>query len=244
MGSEKGNRSAYEETTALVQELDALKQRGTNLLVVGSRMPEAHRRACRQFLGEASAGPRRRLFALTDPYSGIEERLPDAETDPESLRVVRYAADHRSATAVQPDSSSPCPEAVEGADGRETHDEHDEHDDLGEFGLAVSRAIAEFEAASDGLSPAELRLCVDSLTPLLSEYESETAFRFLHLLTARVRSVDGMAHYHLTTDPESRTVGLIEPLFDAVIELCLHEGELHQRWYLRDSGLTTGWLQL
>lgn len=241
MGFERGNRSAYEETTALVQELDALKQRGTNLLVVGSRMPEAHRLACRQFLGEASAGPRRRLFALTDPCSGIEERLPDAATDPDSLRVVRYAAENRSATAVQTDPSTPCPQPAEEAGGR---DERDEHDDISEFGLAVSRAIAEFEATGDGLSPAELRLCVDSLTPLLSEYESETAFRFLHLLTERVRSVDGMAHYHLTTDLESRTVGLIEPLFDAVIELCLHDGELHQRWYLRDSGLTTGWLQL
>lgn len=223
--------SAYEETTALVQELDELKQRGSNLLVVGSRMPGAHRAACRQFLGEESTEPRRRLFALANPCGSVAERAPDAEFESDSVRVVRYAATNRSAAAARP-------AAEPSLDGTPT-----EHDDIGEFGRAVSRSIAEFEAASSGLSPAELRLCFDSLTPLLSEHEPETMFRFLHLLTHRVRSVDGMGHYHLTTERNTRTVALLEPLFDAVIELCLHDGSLHQRWYLRDSGLTTGWLQ-
>lgn len=232
MRDEDRDRSAYEETTALVQELDELKQRGSNLLVVGSRMPTAHRAACQQFLGEASSEPRRRLFALADPSTSIEDRIPRT-ADPESLRVVRYAAESRSAAATQPTSQSdPIDETPI------------EHDDIGEFGRALSRAIVEFEAASGGLSPAELRLCFDSLTPLLSGYEPETVFRFLHLLTRRVRTVDGMGHYHLTTDRNTQTVALLEPLFDAVIELCLHDGTLHQRWYLRDRGLTTGWLQL
>jgi hypothetical protein len=231
MRDEGRDRSAYEETSALVQELDVLKQRGSNLLVVGSRMPAAHRAACRQFLGAESAEPRRRLFALADPCTPIEERVLSTETDPDSLRVVRYATGNRSAAAASP--------AVEPS----IDETPIEHDEIGEFGLALSRAIAEFEAASGGLSPAELRLCFDSLTPLLSEYEPETTFRFFHLLTRRVRSVDGMGHYHLTTDRDARIVALLEPLFDAVIELCLHEGSLHQRWWLRDSGLTTGWLQ-
>lgn len=224
-------QSAYEETTALVQELDELKRRGSNLLVVGSRMPGAHRMACRQFLGEESTEPRRRLFALANPCTPITERAPDAEPDSDSLHVVRYAATNRSAAAARP------------ADGPSIDETTTEHDDLGEFGRAVSRSIAEFEAASSGLSPAELRFCFDSLTPLLSEHEPETMFRFLHLLTHRVRSVDGMGHYHLTADRNTRSVALLEPLFDAVIELCLHDGSLHQRWCLRDSDLTTGWLQ-
>lgn len=229
-------RSAYEETTALVQELDELKQRGSNLLVVGSRMPGAHRAACRQFLGEESTEPRRRLFALANPCTPVTERAPETELEPDSLRVVRYAAANRSTAATRP--------AAESSVNEPSVDETTiEHDDLGEFGRAVSQSIAEFEAASSGLSPAELRLCFDSLTPLLSEYEPETMFRFLHLLTHRVRSVDGMGHYHLTTDRNTRSVALLEPLFDAVIELCLHDGSLHQRWCLRDSGLTTGWLQ-
>ncbi|MDL5362030.1 hypothetical protein [Halalkalicoccus sp. NIPERK01] len=223
--------SAYEETTALVQELDALKQHGSNLLVVGSRMPAAHGAACRQFLGEATTQARRRLFVLADPCTPESGRLPTGSDDPNRYSVIRYDATSRSAAAAAAPSSTPVPERrVEGG--------------LGSLGLDISEAIAEFEATSGGLTPAELRLCFDSLTPLVSEYDPESLFRFLHLLTHRVRSVDGMAHYHLTTDRSNRTVALLEPLFDAVIELCLREDTLYQRWYLRDSGLTTGWLQL
>lgn len=233
METEHGSTGpAYEETTALVQELDALKQRGSNLLVVGSRMPAAHEAACRQFLGEATTEARKRLFVLSDPCTPVTERLPGDDSDRST--VLRHDATCRSAAAAAPAT----PEAATSMpDGRVKGD-------LGSLGVAISEAIAEFEAASGGLSPAELRLCFDSLTPLVSEYDPETTFRFLHLLTHRVRSIDGMAHYHLTAERSNRTVALLEPLFDAVIELRLRDGELYQRWYLRDSGLTTGWLQL
>ncbi|KYH27795.1 hypothetical protein HAPAU_04660 [Halalkalicoccus paucihalophilus] len=232
MSPEHGSSgSEYEEMTALVQELDALKQRGSNLLVVGSRMPAAHEAACRQFLGESTTQARRRLFVLTDPCASVSKRLSAEAPGSDRRSVLRYDAASRSA-AVAPSqpSISASERRVKG--------------DLGSLGVAISEAIAEFEATSSGLSPAELRLCFDSLTPLVSEYDSEPVFRFLHLLTHRVRSVDGMAHYHLTTERSNRTVGLLEPLFDAVIELCLRGDTLYQRWYLRDSGLTTGWLQL
>lgn len=226
--------SAYEETTALVQELDELKQHGSNLLVVGSRMPAAHGAACRQFLGEATTQARRRLFVRSDPCSSAPERLPTDSTDsPDSDRysVIRYDTASRSAAAATPQPSTPVSERhVEG--------------DLGSLGVAISEAITEFEATSSGLAAAEFRLCFDSLTPLVSEYDSEPIFRFLNLLTSRVRSVDGMAHYHLGIERSNRTVAMLEPLFDAVIELRLREETLYQRWYLRDSGLTTGWLQL
>lgn len=229
---------AYEETTALVQELDALKERGSNLLVVGSRMPAAHEAACRQFLGEAAMEARRRLFVLADPCSPATERLPGG--DPDRSSVVRYDAASRSAAVASGNATASGAAMVNETAVSERRVE----EDLGALGLAVSEEIADFEAASGGLSPAELRLCFDSLTPLVSEHDPETAFRFLHLLTNRVRTVDGMAHYHLTAERSNRTVALLEPLFDAVIELCLRDEELYQRWYLRDSGLTTGWLQL
>lgn len=224
--------SAYEETTALVQELDALKQRGSNLLVVGSWMPAAHDAACRQFIGETTAQTRRRLFVLADPCVSAADRLsPRADASADRHSLIRYRATSRSVAAATPAPSTPIP--TREVDG-----------DLGSLGLTISEAITEFDATSGGLNPAELRLCFDSLTPLVSEYDPESIFRFLHLLTHRVRSVDGMAHYHLTTERSNRTVALLEPLFDAVVELCLRDGALHQRWYLRDSGLTTGWLQL
>lgn len=224
--------SSYEETTALIQELDALKQRGSNLLVVGSRMPAAHEAACRQFLGETTTATatRRRLFVLADPCTPVAERLPAEAVSADRHSVLRYEVASRSAAETPSGATPPRERRVEGG--------------LGSLGTAVSKAIAEFEASSSGLTPAELRLCFDSLSPLLSEYDSESMFRFLHLLTHRVRSVDGMAHYHLATERDNRFVSLLEPLFDAVVELRLCDGALHQRWWLRDSDLATGWLQL
>lgn len=232
MSREHGsNGSEYEEMTALVQELDELKQHGSNLLVVGSRMPAAHGVACRQFLGEAATQTRRRLFVLTEPCTPAPGQLSTETNGSDRCSVLRYETATRSgATATSQPSISVPERHVEG--------------DLGSLGVAISEAISEFEATSSGLTPSEVRLCFDSLTPLVSEYDTEPIFRFLHLLTHRVRSVDGMAHYHLTTDRSNRTVGLLEPLFDAVVELCLREDTLYQRWYLRDSGMTTGWLQL
>lgn len=237
MGREQrpGNTD-YEATTALVQELDALKQRGSNLLIVGSRMPDAHETACRQFLGETATEDRRRLFVLADTARPDSERSSLATADPDRHAVVRYDTAARSAAATTPNPTTTPDDAP--TTERTTESE------LGRLGTAISGIVAEFEATSGGLSSAELRLCFDSLTPLVSEHDPETVFRFLHLLTHRVRSVDGMGHYHLTTDHSNRTVALLEPLFDGVIELCLRDGELYQRWYLRDGGLTTGWLQL
>lgn len=226
------SESAYEETTALVQELDALKQHGSNLLIVGSRMPAAHNKACQQFLGEPAAQARRRLFVLADPCTPTFDRFSSEASIPAGHHsLIHYSATNRSAAVATSLQSAHVP--TRQVDG-----------DLGSLGLAISETIAEFEIHGGGLSPAELRLCFDSLTPLVSEYEPESVFRFLHLLTHRIRSVDGMGHYHLTAERSNRTVALLEPLFDAVIELCLRGGVLHQRWYLRDSGLTTGWLQL
>ncbi|WP_122087994.1 DUF7504 family protein [Halalkalicoccus subterraneus] len=237
MGREQRPGNAdYEETTALVQKLDALKQRGSNLLVVGSRMPDAHETACRQFLGETTTEARRRLFVLADTARSSSDRPSLATADPDRHAVVRYDTAARSAAvtatnlATTPDAAPPTERATE--------------NELGRLGTAISEVVAEFEATSGGLSAAELRLCFDSLTPLISEHDPETVFRFLHLLTHRVRGVGGMGHYHLTADRSNRTVALLEPLFDAVIELCFRDGELYQRWYLHDGGLTTGWLQL
>lgn len=235
MRRDSEDRSAYEETTALIQELDALKQRGSNLLVVGSRRPAAHRVACRQFLGSADAEPRRRVLALADPRIPVEERLSGIESDPDRLRIVQYPVTNRSTTSRRSEpgsASTSIPETTV------------ERGDLGALGLAISEAIAEFEATGGEFSPSELRLCFDSIALLLSEHDRETAFRFLQLLTHRVRSVRGMAHYHLAATRENRAIALLEPLFDGIVELRLREGTLLQRWSLRDSGLATRWIEL
>ena len=129
------------------------------------------------------------------------------------------------------------------ADGPSFREEHVDGD-LRDLGTAVEEIVESFEANAGDLSPAELRLCFDSVTPLVAGNDYRDVRRFLLGLTETVERVDGMAHYHLPADYDSETVETLEPLFDAVVEVRRDEGELEQRWHLRDPDITTDWLPL
>jgi len=61
-------------------------------------------------------------------------------------------------------------------------------------------------------------VCLDSLSTLLQYADPERAFRFLHGLTAQVRSTDGAAF--VSVDPgahDEATLGTVRALFDAVV---------------------------
>lgn len=236
MGSQPhSGRNAQDEVFSLVRELDALKRRGSNLLVVGSDLPSSHAAVCRDFLGDDASRTRRRLFVLTDSGTPVEDRLPDLAGPPSAdrVRTIGCDVDERSAAATCSGSASPRISEARVAAG-----------DLDELGRTVSDAISAFDDAAGGLEPAELRVCFDSLTPLITaaDRDRERTFRFLHLLTARIRSVRGMGHFHLPGPRASEHVRLLEPLFDATVELALRDGSLHQRWHLHEADLETEWL--
>jgi len=204
------------ESSAFSRQLSELKREGSNLLVVGQRSGEGHTGACRHLLGDDCAG-RRRVFAFTQGES-VCGCAPD-DLDADGREIVRHDADGG------PDAS--------GAD-----------DELSALGADVVDALDALEARADGFEPAELRLCFDSLGPLFVDHDPERLFRLLHVVTSRVRQVDGMGHFHLRVDRDSDHVNLLEPLFDAVVEVRDAEAGAEQRWHLRDGGVSTDWLQL
>jgi hypothetical protein len=53
-----------------------------------------------------------------------------------------------------------------------------------------------------------------------------------------------MAHFWLPRELDDEAVRVLEPLFDAVVELRLDGTELQQRWHFRDVDLTSEWLVL
>ncbi len=126
-------------------------------------------------------------------------------------------------------------DVVEYGDGRES---------LGSLGTDVVGAVDDLEAAAGGFDPGEFRLCVDSLGPLLESHPLENVFRLLHLVGARVGAVGGVGHYHLPGEHAHGTVGPLEALFDAVVELRIGEEGLEQRWELRDSDVESGWVSV
>ncbi|MFC7177601.1 DUF7504 family protein [Halosegnis marinus] len=156
--------------------------------------------------------------------------VPDRFLDGDAP-TVRYETATRSA-AVAPSGTGDLPAAS------------DRVRDLAALGDAVAGLVDDAERAAGGLAPAQFRLCVDSLRPLVEEYDERELFRFLHAVTADVRAARGMAHYHLPLGYDAETARTLAPLFDAVVEVRDGDSGPRQRWHLDDAGVGTEWLPL
>lgn len=94
-------------------------------------------------------------------------------------------------------------------------DRIDHPGDLMRLGVRISERLDELAGA--GQRPV---MCFHSLTTLLQYVDVERLFRFLHILTSRVRQADGLAHYHLDrASLESETLGTLSRLFDATVDV-------------------------
>ncbi|MDS0282870.1 RAD55 family ATPase [Haloarcula onubensis] len=64
------------------------------------------------------------------------------------------------------------------------------------------------------------RVVLDSLTTLLLYSNLQTVFRFLHVFTSRVETVDGLGLYTIeSTAHDAETLSTLDQLFDATIEV-------------------------
>ncbi len=90
--------------------------------------------------------------------------------------------------------------------------------DLTGVGIELSELLSGLaKAADDG---EHITFCFNSITSLLQYADVQRAFRFLHVVTGRVKTVGGTGHYHL--DPEAhdaQTMATLKGLFDAVVEV-------------------------
>ena len=85
---------------------------------------------------------------------------------------------------------------------------------LTDLGIKISAYLMEWDGTDE-----RTVVCFDSLTTMLQYTDLQRAFRFLHVLTGRVRATDGFAHYHM--DPgahDPRTLNTLKTLFDGVAE--------------------------
>ena len=224
MESESGVGPVEDATFA--QTLAELKRQGSNILLVGDVESAGRGAACQRLLGDSTADERFRLFVLT----GEAEHEVPAET-------IDEGESERSVITLQSvddegDRTFPADVSV----SRTTM--------LGMLGTKVVERINGFERDADGLDPAALRVCVDSVDELLEGRREENVFRLLHVLTTRVRRANGMGHYHFAVDRDHEAVRLFEPLFDAVVEVRTGDDEPKHRWYLRDSDTTSDWVTI
>lgn len=206
---------------SFARTLGTLKQEGSNILVVGAETASAHETACQQLLGATNRDSRYRLFVTGEDDRVACERTDDPATD--RVHTIDYS------------SMAFGTEAQPAADGGPA---------LGTLGIEIVETIDEFADAADGFAPSELRVCVDSLVPLLQEYDAEAMFRLLHMATSRVDKACGMGHYHLPLGSDHDAVNLLEPMFDAIVTVRSRDGTDEQQWSLREAEATTDWFEL
>jgi hypothetical protein len=90
--------------------------------------------------------------------------------------------------------------------------------DLTGIGIELSELLSGMATAAD--DDEHIAVCFDGITSLLQYADLQRAFRFLHVVTGRVKTVDGVGHYHLDPDAhDAQTLATLKGLFDAVVEV-------------------------
>jgi hypothetical protein len=208
--------------------LQALKRRGSALLVVGAVPDEAHLTASQHMLGAPAATPPRRRLVVTREGSreGARRRLRESgPTGPGYTRLLACTPGTRGAST----ASSTAP----GGGVAEAHVDCNP----AAVGPAIREQFEAFERAAGSLSPGELRVGFDPTPTLVDAGGLAGAFRFLHVFGWQVRSLNGMAHVRLPRSRDDRATRALAPLFDALVELRVCEdGSIQHRWDLRHAG--------
>ena len=90
--------------------------------------------------------------------------------------------------------------------------------DLTGIGIELSELLSGMATAAS--EDEHIAVCFNGITSLLQYADLQRAFRFLHVVTGRVKTVGGVGHYHL--DPEAhdpQTLATLKGLFDAVVQV-------------------------
>lgn len=240
-----GGDEPPDDLSMFISLLNQLKSTGCNLLVAGDVPREVFARASARLLGD-DGELRYRVLAVTDasPQS-IADRLPDPDATPrpltETTRILNHTGAPRSVTSATDPTTPP-----ELAGIREDCVADPE---LRGLQSALADAIAETENRAGRLRPADLRVCIDSLGPLLDHYGTDVVRRCLDAVGGHVRERDAMAHYVLADAYDSDRVQTLVPNVDAVIELRTVDPDefghdVQQRWHVPRRDITTEWTPL
>jgi KaiC/GvpD/RAD55 family RecA-like ATPase len=111
--------------------------------------------------------------------------------------------------------------------------------DLTGIGIKFSNMIetifgGEFSEGEAGLFPPPIRFCVNSISTLLMYRRLEVLYQFLHVLTAKLKKIEGVGIYLLNSESfDDKTLSLIKQLMSCVIEVKVDQNIS----YLRVQGI-------
>jgi len=112
--------------------------------------------------------------------------------------------------------------------------------DLTGIGIKFSKMVemifdGEFSDGEAGLFPPPIRFCMNSVSTLLMYRKMEVLYQFLHVLTSKLKKIDGVGFYLLNNESfDDKTISLVKQLMNGVIEVKADQGA----HYLRIQGMT------
>lgn len=115
--------------------------------------------------------------------------------------------------------------------------------DLTSIGIKFSKLVEVLwneSVTSDppGPLPPPIRFCINSLTSLLLYTRLEVVYRFLHVMTARVKKLEGIGIFQLNSESfDDRTISTIKQLMNVVVEVKRVDEMGTIRHYFRILGL-------
>jgi len=181
------NDSRHPEVATVSDESSGDLRDASNVLVLAPSVADAGLDACSNLLVDATDRIDRLVVVTvgTRP-SAWHERLTDRSAGP--LVPVSYV-DVK--TLVRSTSAA----AGEGADVPAPVATISSPADLLTLGKSINALLS--DAADDG---DRVALCIHSISEMLQFVDREFLFKFLHAVSARVRSVDGVGFYHLDNE--------------------------------------------
>jgi hypothetical protein len=224
--------SDHESVVPFVDPLAELKRSGSNLLVIGSVPNEIHHTICEQMLGNSPDTPRCQVvvFSNADDQSGRDNISTLISSSSTPLYTINTA-------------SRPLTAFRESDTGREQVARADLTDDrLNDLKTIIIETIDQLEAANNGFTPAELRVCFSIHLRLFDNYEKERVSSVIRSVTHRIQQSNGIGHFHLSSPSEQQFRSSLAPCFDGIVKLDSKDESPYQRWHLRDSNATSEWL--
>lgn len=180
---------------------------GTNILILGPPMSYADQLA----------------YAITKPLPGeYAIVLSTNERAAEVVDVFKVAgADKRFVGVIDAITKSSTPAIVDTARLMFVSSPTD----LTGIGIKFSNMVdtifeGTFSEGEPGLFPPPIRFCVNSISTLLMYRRLEVLYQFLHVLTAKLKKIEGIGVYMLNSESfDEKTLSLIKQLMNCVIEV-------------------------
>lgn len=213
-------------TTEFTEVLDQLKLHGCSAVACGSVDEEASAKLIRRWLGHPAALRRRVVLRLGASDLSTSALLPP-EVDPTTTRIVDHPIDR--STAVE--------------ESKVTQDQ------LWQLRQDLMESVHDLDPGDRAYRPAELRVAIDNLEPLLETYPRSAVWTWVDELAATIVGKRGML-LMVVPRPEE-FVESISNHVDILITMRQQDGGVTQQWHVPerpalglDEPYETDWFKL